>query len=55
MSQGERQAALSAELSEEQRARDLQYGRPTRELTAEEAELLANADGLYLQVRVWHA
>lgn len=34
-----------------QRERDLRYGRPVRDVTAEELELVANADGLYEKLK----
>jgi len=46
-----RKATRDAQLFAVQRERDLRYGRPTRDLTAEEEELIANADGMYERLK----
>ena len=46
-----RKATREAQLFVVQHARDVKYGRLTRELTAREQELLAGADGLYERLK----
>jgi len=47
----ERKGTREAQLFVKQRENDLKYGRPVRDLTAEEEALLANADGLYERLK----
>ena len=46
-----RKRTREAQLAQQQRERDLRFGRPARDLTTEEEELLAAADGLYAQLK----
>ena len=47
----QRKKTREAQLFVKQRENDLKYGRPTRDLTAEEEGLLANAEGLYERLK----